>query len=133
MLDFLMGGHTGCHNPARIGYRRTPSRSLGCFAENRLRFLGRSRTRGRVLVVLRLKLDRGLSLELLVVLVTDGFLQADVVFLEVQRGIGGGVSWEPVFAVDLFAIGLELGVIFLALLLVRAHAAAVRSEEHTSE
>src|ERR1017187_5966939 len=82
------------------------------------------RWRGSCLVVHHVAItDGGLPFVSLVVLVFHGLADAHRTGFEMQRVIGVGVGREPVLAVDLLAVGFELGKLLVALL--DAHALAV--------
>src|ERR1039457_5953881 len=61
--------------------------------------------------------DRRLAFVVFVVLILHGHPDPDVLaVLEVQRVVGVGVGREPILAVDLLAIGLDLGESLVATL-----------------
>src|SRR5689334_4852603 len=68
---------------------------------------GRSSLTGLYFVA---KGNGGAGLELLIVLIAHGLFDPLVEFREVERGVGDGVRWEPVLAVYLLPVGLELRV-----------------------
>src|SRR5665213_1681207 len=98
----------------------------------RLRLLRRRRTiwrrglRGlRIVLHFVAKGDLGFRAKLLIVLIADGLANALVAALEMQRIVCDGIGWEPVFPVDLFAVGLKLGELIIALAAGIADAAPV--------
>src|SRR5271165_2239837 len=75
------------------------------FSSIKLNLLLFGRRGGRLVVHYIAVVDGGLPFVVLVVLVFHRLADAHRSVLEVQRVIGMGVSGEPVFAVDLLAVG----------------------------
>ncbi len=84
---------------------------------------------GRIVLNLVAEFDVDVALELFVVFVLHHHLDLLRTGLELQRVVGDGVGGEPIFAVNLLAVGLELRKLLVLAVLELADAPAVSLDD----